>query len=327
MAVEHTDRITDLQQKISSRMLEYLSATHPDDLYESMRYAISSGGKKLRSILVLMCSQAVGGDMDSVLDAAVAVELVHNFTLVHDDIMDHDELRRGRQTVYKKWDESMAILAGDALLVQAYYALSGVSTPHLGTALNHFSAAIMEVCEGQALDKHFENVGAISLDAYFEMIGKKTGRLFSLACELGALIGGGAAEQIKNLYQYGQDLGLAFQLQDDLLDVVGDQAVLGKDIGSDLKQGKKTFLLLYAREHGDRKQVTFLNRILENRTVSELELRKVIDIFVSSGTLRAAQHEIDRALERADSQLAVLPETEARDFLKRLLTRIQSRNT
>ena len=187
------------RERINRRLLHWVDRLEPASLYDPMRYAITGGGKKFRPLLVLLFAEAAGGDPEDALDAAVAVELVHDFSLVHDDIMDHDELRRGRPTVHKKWDENTALLAGDCLLVQAFRALASIPSCHTLTALNRFSEDIIAVCEGQAFDKSFETQETVTLDEYDTMIGLKTGRLFGLSCELGALFGNGSPAQIKQI--------------------------------------------------------------------------------------------------------------------------------
>jgi geranylgeranyl diphosphate synthase type II len=311
---------------VESRMRERLVKPAPVSLYDPMRYAVESGGKRLRPVLALMTCRAVGGEVETALDAAIAIELVHNFSLVHDDIMDRDDLRRGRPTVYKKWDESVAILAGDALLIEAYRALDTLPPDVFPTASRRFSDSILEICEGQALDKEFESSDQILTETYFEMIGKKTGRLFGLACELGALLGGGDRDQQTALSIYGERLGFAFQIQDDLLDVTADEEILGKDIGSDLQQGKKTFLFIRAWEQASPPDRALLHSLKQNTSVTPAQIREVIDLFDRTGSLKAAQKEIDLALADARNALSNLPASEAQTWLMQMIETVATRN-
>ncbi len=292
-----------------------------------MLYAAMSGGKLLRPILLLLACEAAGGKAENALDAAVALEFVHNFTLVHDDIMDHDELRRGRPTVHKRWDENVAILAGDGLLGMAYLALSRVTSPKAPRIFKCFSQGIMEICEGQALDKEFEERQLVSLDEYFDMIDKKTARLFSAGCEVGAILGEANEEQIVAMSHYGKMLGRAFQIQDDLLDVTAEQEVLGKDIGSDLEAHKKTFLIIYTEQRADRKELERLHKIINKKTLLREDIVEVIDIFAKCGAIEAAKEEINKALQNAKDALRPHPESEAKKHLQHLLAIIEIRNS
>ena len=320
-------RIDDLKRLVDQRMLQILDKPAPVSLYEPMRYSVSSGGKRIRPILLLLSAEAVGSRIENALDAAVALELVHNFTLVHDDIMDNDDWRRGRQTVHKKWDESTAILAGDGLLVKAYVALAQVNYPRLQEIVQHFSQSILQVCEGQALDKEFESRETVSMDEYFEMIDKKTARLFSAACEIGGMIGGGNQEQVNALATYGRALGRAFQVQDDLLDVTADQQVLGKDVGSDLEENKKTFLIVHFTQTANDDLLQQLQAIRDKKKLSKNDLDKILEIFQASGTIRAARTEVDKTLSVAEDALKKLPDSMARVHLQQVLMMLRDRNS
>jgi len=318
--------IAQLTQAIQNRLASLVNQERPQSLYEPMRYALAQPGKQLRPVLLLLCAEAVGGTREKVLDAAAAIEVVHNFTLVHDDIMDHDELRRGRQTVYRRWDENVAILAGDALLVLGYQLLSRTDPRFLPVLLTIFSKSILEICEGQALDKEFEGREGITLTDYFQMIEKKTGRLFELACEAGAILGNGTPQQILACKQFGAQLGRAFQLQDDLLDVVGDEKTIGKDVGSDLKEGKNTFLMIHARSHGTPQQRERLQELCARHSLEQVTLQEIISTFWEIGTLTAAQQEIDASIADARKQLQRLPASSAKSNLEQLIQKIVTRN-
>ena len=320
-------KLSELKKVVVNRMDEILNKTEPVTLWEPMRYAISSGGKRLRPVLLLLVNEAVGGSVENALDAAVALEMVHNFTLVHDDIMDNDDLRRGRETVHKKWDANVAILSGDALLVLAYSALHRNPSDKLPEVLNDFSSGILRVCEGQTLDKEFEARDSVTLEEYFDMIDKKTAELFSVACHVGSILGGGSTEQVNAMKIYGKKVGRAFQIQDDLLDVISDEAVLGKDIGSDIEENKKTFLVVHALENADEEQKKKLYTILNKNNITADDVRNVIDIFGQTNTLTAARNIVDECLDDAKKALLSIPDNSAKHYLSELLDTIAKRNS
>ncbi len=327
MKAEFEKRLASYRQMVTEKMLGLLNQKDPQTLYEPMRYAVTAGGKQIRPCLMLLTCEAVGGNPQDALDAAVALEIVHNFTLVHDDIMDHDELRRGKETVYKHWDENVAILAGDALLVIAYASLAKIATNDLSRVIQDFSYSILKVCEGQTLDKEFETRGSVSLQEYFDMIDKKTACLFSIACEVGARLGGGTPEHINAMQNYGLKLGRAFQIQDDLLDIIADENILGKDIGSDLEENKKTFMVVHAMETADKPTRKILSDILTKDGITTDDIKTVIDLFQQNGTIVKAKDEINISLKEAEEMVNQLPENESSHYLKYLLTTIQNRNS
>lgn len=327
MNIPLDEKLTDLRSQITERMQLVLTRRQPLSLYEPMHYAAAVGGKLLRPVLLLLACEATGGRSEEALDAAVALELVHDFTLVHDDIMDHDDFRRGRQTVHKHWDENVAILAGDGLLVTAYLTLGQLNSPRMQQVWQCFSQGIMEICEGQALDKEFEERSSVSLAEYFGMIEKKTARLFSVACEIGALLGQANDTQVKAMRQYGIMLGRAFQIQDDLLDITAELKVLGKDIGSDLAAHKKTFLTVYTGQHAGKRNLHRLSQIANKRPIDTAELREVIQIFQDCGTFAAARQEVLDALQHAGDALDVLPKSAVKAYLNELLKMVEERNS
>ncbi len=234
-----------LLEQIDAGIRKSINPGLPSYLKEPIRYFLDSPGKKIRPLLTLLCCEALGGNVQQALPAAIAVELLHDFTLVHDDIMDQDDLRRGRPTIHVKWDESTAILTGDALIGLAYQKLMESPDRMLNRLNLLFSEAIVRVCEGQALDKEFEERESASLKEYEKMIGLKTAWLLKVSCQLGAVIGEGTEAQVAEMAKFGYSLGLGFQIQDDLLDFAADQGRLGKKVGSDYRMHKKTFVTLY----------------------------------------------------------------------------------
>jgi geranylgeranyl diphosphate synthase type II len=229
-----------LRQKIEAEILSLPTNDKIPLFYDPIYYINRQGGKKLRPLLTVLCGLVVGGQLRNLLPPAAAIELLHNFSLVHDDIMDNDETRRGNPTVHVKWDTGTAILAGDGLLGLAYRKL--LQTPNMSDTLlvNLFTEAMLEICEGQALDKMFETQDAVTEDRYLEMISKKTATLIKLACEMGAIVGEATPDEIHRMAQFGFNLGMGFQIQDDLLDILADETILGKKVGSDLAMNKKT---------------------------------------------------------------------------------------
>ncbi len=219
-------------------------------LYEPIAYALEAGGKRLRPSLLLMTADAFGGNAEVAENAAVGVEMFHNFTLLHDDVMDNSDTRRGRATVHAKWDVNTAILSGDTMLTLATQMVADVPDAVLRPVLDAFNDMALRVYEGQRLDMDFETNEQVSLDDYLRMISDKTGALIGGAAKIGALIGGASEKDAELMYQYGEALGLAFQIQDDWLDVFGDSTTFGKPIGGDINNNKKSFLLLTALEAG-----------------------------------------------------------------------------
>lgn len=220
----------------------------PADLYDPIRYILSLGGKRMRPVLLLMATEMFDGDIDEAINQALAVEVFHNFTLVHDDIMDKAPVRRGYPTVHTKWNENVGILSGDVMFVLAYKLISTNRTPKLHKILDVFNTTAIEVCEGQQLDMDYETQENVSIEDYIEMIRLKTAVLLGGTLKIGAVIAETSEENAHNIYEFGHKLGIAFQLQDDLLDVFGNPEKFGKQVGGDILTNKKTYLYLKAYE-------------------------------------------------------------------------------
>ena len=218
----------------------------PAHLYEPISYTMALGGKRIRPVLVLMACEAVGGDIEKAIMPAVGLEMYHNFTLLHDDVMDKADIRRGKPTVHVKWDDNTAILSGDAMLTMATQLIARADAAVMPQVMELFNRTAMEIYEGQQYDMDFENRGDVTVEEYIAMIRLKTSVLLGCACKMGALIGGADEATAQRFYEIGENLGLAFQLQDDMLDVWGDEATFGKAIGGDIMNNKKTFLLINA---------------------------------------------------------------------------------
>lgn len=272
-------------------------------LYAPIDYLMQLGGKRIRPAMVLAAAEAFGASQHNAIPAAMAIETFHNFTLMHDDIMDAAPLRRGKPTVHEKWDENSAILSGDAMLVQAYQHLAKCEPSKLPPLMKLFNTTAIEVCEGQQLDMEFENRSDVSVDEYLEMIRLKTSVLLAAALQMGAMIAGANAEDATKIYDYGISVGLAFQLQDDYLDAFGDPEKFGKQVGGDILADKKTFLYLTCREHANAEQLALLDELHGRTPVNKVELVK--QIFLDSGAAEAAKNKMtyfhDHALEVLDS--------------------------
>lgn len=220
----------------------------PVGLYEPIRYALSAGGKRLRPTLLLAMNEAFGGEMEEALWPAVGIEIFHNFTLVHDDVMDNADMRRGRLTVFKKWDTNTAILSGDTMTTMAYKCIAGCPPQYLPEVIDRYSMMTMNVYEGQQIDSEFETRDDVTFNDYIHMIVGKTSALIAYPCAIGALIAGASPHDVEAVFNFGISLGIAFQMQDDYLDVYGDPATFGKEIGGDIINDKKTWLHIIARD-------------------------------------------------------------------------------
>ncbi len=297
----------------------------PRSLYAPIRYVLASGGKRIRPALVLLSCESVGGEIARALPAAAAIEILHNFTLVHDDIMDHANLRRGRPTIHVKWDMGVAILAGDLMVAHAYRMLLRSKTPRLRQVTEVFTTAFREVCEGQGLDKDYESRRTIDVDDYLLMISKKTGKVIASALEIGGLIGGGSGPQVKALRSFGEHLGIAFQLKDDLLDVTGSQKEFGKKIGGDIIEGKRTFLLIQALKRATGREKLLLEKVLDRKGSTAL-VKDVRAVYGRLGVFEDAKRQIENHTRRAQHELGKLPYRRSREMLRWLAERLLERS-
>jgi len=242
-------------QKLIERHLENLKIpAEPKELYEPVKYILSNGGKRVRPALVLLACDMFSGAVESALFPATAIEIFHNFTLVHDDIMDHSEIRRGKPAVHVKWDENVAILSGDVMSILANRYINESPGVVLRKVSDIFTRTAMEVCEGQQLDMNFESMTTVAEDQYLRMIELKTAVLIAASLQIGAILGGASETDAEDLYQYGRNLGIAFQLQDDYLDTFGEKELIGKKVGMDIVDNKKTILMITALEDADEAQ-------------------------------------------------------------------------
>lgn len=311
--------ITYLNQQIKTRA--------PKNLYDPMVYILNIGGKRLRPISVLMTTELFGSSYKKALDAALAIEIFHNFSLVHDDIMDAAPVRRGQPTVHEKWDTNTAILSGDAMLINAYQLFENYEGETFKALAQLFTRTATKVCEGQQYDVDFEESENVGLTEYLKMIEYKTAVLVGAAMEMGAIVAGANAACRTKIYEYGSLLGLAFQLKDDYLDVFGNYKSFGKQIGGDIIENKKTFLYLKALESSsaaDAQQLTDLYSV--NPEDTSLKIETVTAIFESVGVAEQTRTQIKAYTQRAFQLLAEIPIKEEkkevlRDFGNKLMKR------
>lgn len=279
---------------IETELNKISTTKNPKELYTPINYTLKLGGKRIRPALLMLSNNLFGGSDKDAINAALAIEVFHNFTLLHDDIMDDAPLRRGKETVYKKWGSNIAILAGDVMFVNAIQLLAKSDEKVLKKVLTLFNSTAVEVCEGQQYDMNFESQLDVSIDDYLKMIELKTAVLLAASLKIGALIGNASDENAKHIYEFGRNLGVAFQLMDDILDLYGDPEKFGKQVGGDIISNKKTYLLLKAKElaTGDlKKQLEFAlgSKALKN----EAKVEKIKSIFNQLNIKQLAEKEMD----------------------------------
>jgi len=301
-----------LEEKFSN----LLKDEKPASLYDPCKYIITSGGKRLRPFLVLISAKAAGGDFEQAYNAAVAVELLHNFTLVHDDIMDKADLRRGRETVHVKYGLNPAILSGDNLVAIAYKNLILDCKINVTEIMNEFTCGLIEVCEGQSYDTDFETTDDVSLEQYLLMIRKKTAVMAQMCCKVGGLLATTDKAKVDALGDFGLNLGMAFQIQDDLLDIMADQEKFGKKVGGDLVEGKKTFLYIRALEKSEGIDREKLLDLIRNKGIDWNDVGFYRNLYIKLGVIEEAESEIRKYTNIALESLNKLPETEARNTLE-----------
>ena len=299
----------------------------PYGLYEPIEYTLAAGGKRVRPQLAMIANQMFGGNDEDVLPAALALEVFHNFTLLHDDVMDKADVRRGRPTVHIKWNENTAILSGDQMLIEAYKLLAGVPADKLPRVLQLFNKMATEICEGQQYDVDFESQEQVAVEEYLKMIRLKTSVLLATALQIGGYIAGANEEQQEALYQFGINVGLGFQIQDDILDVWGDPETFGKAIGGDISCNKKTFVYLEAmRRLGDEaignELQQWYSQVLEDNTT---KIAAVKEIFEQLDVRTACEKVVEDYTQKALALLNQLPQNAATEQLRQLANKLNTR--
>lgn len=290
---------------IDESIADYSFPKHPENLYAPMRYILDLGGKRIRPVLALMGCELFHSDFSKAKNAALAIEFFHNFSLIHDDIMDAAPLRRGEPTVHEKWNTNNAILSGDALLVESYKLLVQYEPKLSLTLIQLFNTTASEVCEGQQLDMNFENESFIGIEEYLEMIRLKTAVLLGCSLKMGAIIGGANAADAEKLYLFGVNLGLAFQVQDDLLDLYANPEKFGKQIGGDVLLNKKTFLLLSAFQDSNAAQKEILIQLIKEANADE-KISKTKALFNQLNVAQKTHDKIDEYFNIALKHLDTL---------------------
>lgn len=312
--------------KINKLLNHLLSKRKPKSLYDPCSYVISAGGKRLRPFLVLAAAKAAGGRFKDVYNAAIAVEVLHNFTLVHDDIMDNSEKRRGRATLHKVYDTNTAILSGDSLNAIAYEYVLKDCKKNPRKIISTFTHGIIEVCEGQSLDKEFEMRDDVRMEEYLVMIYKKTAALIEMCCSIGAQLANANPQVVKSIANFGKYLGMAFQIQDDLLDLVAVETEFGKKVGSDLVEGKKTYLFLRAMQKANEEQLKILYTMVQNKGITWEEVDTFKDLYVELGVLEDAKKEIERYTKFALRSLSIIKNKTGKELLIWLANSLINRN-
>lgn len=297
--------------EIFSKALNIFVATlnqqKPKELYEPMQYILSLGGKRMRPLLAYMGNDLFDGNLEDAHPAALAVEIFHNFSLVHDDIMDNAPLRRGKATVHEKWNNNIAILSGDGLLVKAYEELVKAKPQYVTELIKLFNKTALEVCEGQQLDMNFENLPAVSTNEYLHMIALKTAVLLGAALQMGAITAGASKKDAHHLYEFGKNIGIAFQLQDDILDVFGDPDKFGKQVGGDIISNKKTWLLIEAQKKASGELKQKLNEWISAKDFNPQEkVNAVKSIYKELNIRSQAEAEMNRFYQLALEELSVI---------------------
>lgn len=320
--------LSELIERVNKHVKELDYPVQPDGLYAPIRYVLSLGGKRLRPVLMLMAYNLYKDDIENVYSVATGLEVYHNHTLLHDDVMDKADVRRGKPTVHKVWNENTAILSGDAMLIRAFQYVAAAPAEHLKEVLDLFAQTALQICEGQQYDMEFESRNDVREEEYIEMIRLKTAVLLACSLKAGALLAGASQEDCENIYQFGIHIGLAFQLQDDLLDVYGDPKVFGKNTGGDITSNKKTFMLIKACELA---QGSVKERLTQWITAEQFDvaekIKEVTAIYDEIGiraVCEAKMEEHDRLAAGYLSKVSV-PE-EKKEELKKLAAQLMHRN-
>ena len=295
--------------------------TKPKELADASRHLFGAGGKRLRPVLALVSAEAVGGKARDSVEAAAALEILHTFTLIHDDIMDCDHVRRNVKTVHTVWGEPTAIVAGDALFAKVFESVAAnakrkkLSAAKTVALFETVSRASFEICQGQVLDMAFGGRKRVTEANYLEMVGAKTAALTEASTKVGAMLGGGNKKQVRALAKYGRLLGIAFQIQDDVLGITGVQKKFGKPIGSDIQEGKRTLLVVHALKVATQRQRATLKCALGKKDAKKPEVKAAIKVLQKTGSIEYAASMAERMIENAKKQLRILKDSESKEFL------------
>ena len=318
------EKLIETAEPVNTFIENLLMDRKPSQLYEASRHVIKAGGKRLRPFLTIKSCEAAGGKKKDAIPFAAALEILHNFTLIHDDVMDHDALRRGKPTVHATYGEPMAILAGDLLFAKVYQSVLDYAPAHLTSddvvlSLQKMTDAIIVLCEGQALDVSFPKATDVSEDDYIFMIGAKTSALFKACAEVGAIAAGASSETISSLGNFAWDAGIAFQIVDDILGITADESKLGKPVGSDIREGKKTIIMIHALKNANDTQLAVLMAGMKGEESTHEEIESAIQVLTELGSIDYAKSEAARYLENAVKSIENLEDTDAKKQLIELV--------
>lgn len=321
--------VQELQELVAKKIDGFCRKNGDDTLFQPIEYILQLGGKRMRPVMSMMAANLFSDDIEQAIYPAIAIEIFHNFTLMHDDIMDNSPLRRGQATVHNKWNANTAILSGDTMLVQSYQLLIKTRPEKISDVMQLFNRTAIEVCLGQQRDMEFEQRSEVAVDEYLDMIRLKTSVLVGGAMQIGAIISDASERDQQLIYDFGESLGMAFQLHDDLLDVFGDKAQTGKQIGGDIIADKKTFLLIRAFEQAGEEELSILTKYIGNRSHADSEKVEAIkNVYLSLGLkeelLELAATYFQRAMNALD-QISV--DAKRKEQLRQLATQLQSRQS
>jgi len=306
---------------VDNALAKYLEDAEHEELKKAMMHLPMAGGKRLRPILAMLVADAIAGKGKETIPFGIALELIHNFTLVHDDIMDGDNLRRGIKTVHYQWNLPTAINAGDALFARAFEVLCEVALPKkkFANMVKEVARMTRKIAEGQQWDMDFETNRKVGEEEYLKMIEYKTAVIFACAAKYGAIIAGGSKKQIDAMAEYGRLLGIGFQIWDDYLDLKGEQSVIGKPVGSDIKRGKNTLIIVHALKHANEDDKNKLLSVLGNANAQQKDILEVVKILEKTGSIEYAKNRAYEFAKKGKELLKVLPNTEAKDTLSLLI--------
>ncbi len=309
-------QIKDISAIIDKYLLENIQG-NTKNLWNAALHLIKAGGKRLRPFLLIKSSQLFDNDYVDLIPIASAIEILHTFTLIHDDIMDNDPIRRGVPTIHTKWNESIAILSGDLLYALSFQFVnqSNLSYEIKSKISTELAKVGIDLCEGQTMDMEFELRNDVSVEEYFKMIELKTGALFKTSVKIAALISNSSQEQIEALENYALNLGIAFQIVDDILGLIGEEKQFGKPIGSDLREGKKTFLLLYALENLEKIKKQKLHQILRKNEKNEEDIKMAMELISSTNAIKIAEEKSKEFIQKSIDSISIFPKTKIRDEL------------
>jgi geranylgeranyl diphosphate synthase type I len=318
--------------RVDNYIFSLLEISKPKVLYEASRHIFESGGKRLRPYLVMKSCELVGGNPELAIPFAASLEILHNFTLIHDDIMDNDSLRRGAPTVHSKWGIPVAIASGDLLFAKVYQAMyslyfkSSLSGEKTLKAIRTVTEATIRTCEGQVLDISYPETKDVSLDDYIFMVGGKTSALFKACAEIGAIIGGGTPDDIHRLGSFAWDAGISFQIVDDILGSTGDEVTIGKPVGSDLREGKKTMIIVYALNNASPSEKATILKVLGDEMASPADIDEANKVLMVTGAIEYAKEKAIEYVDKAIKNLEKYPDNQARNDLIELIEYFTSRD-